>query len=87
MGGKQRGQCGENLSPYSRTRPMLRFIDEADQALGRRDASSGDSGISGRIYSMLAEEMGNSSNRGSVIWVLASSRPISSRSTSNVPAA
>jgi SpoVK/Ycf46/Vps4 family AAA+-type ATPase len=50
------------------------FIDEADQSLGRRDASSGDSGISGRIYSMLAEEMGNSSNRGSVIWVLASSR-------------
>jgi hypothetical protein len=51
------------------------FIDEADQSLGRRDASGGDSGISGRIYSMLAEEMGNSSNRGSVIWVLASSRP------------
>jgi hypothetical protein len=51
------------------------FIDEADQSLGRRDSSSGDSGVSGRIYSMLAEEMGNSANRGSVIWVLASSRP------------
>jgi hypothetical protein len=51
------------------------FIDEADQSLGRRDASSGDSGVSGRIYSMLAEEMGSSSNRGSIIWVLASSRP------------
>ena len=51
------------------------FIDEADQALGRRDSSSGDSGVGGRIYSMLAEEMGNSANRGRVIWVLASSRP------------
>jgi hypothetical protein len=51
------------------------FIDEADQALGRRDASSGDSGVGGRIYSMLAEEMGSSTNRGKVIWVLASSRP------------
>jgi SpoVK/Ycf46/Vps4 family AAA+-type ATPase len=51
------------------------FIDEADQALGRRDASSGDSGVGGRIYSMLAEEMGSSENRGRVIWVLASSRP------------
>jgi hypothetical protein len=51
------------------------FIDEADQSLGRRDSSSGDSGVSGRIYSMLAEEMGSSSNRGSVIWILASSRP------------
>jgi hypothetical protein len=51
------------------------FIDEADQALGRRDSASGDSGVGGRIYSMLAEEMGNSKNRGKVIWVLASSRP------------
>ena len=51
------------------------FIDEADQSLGRRDGSSGDSGVSGRLYSMLAEEMGSSANRGKVIWVLASSRP------------
>ena len=51
------------------------FIDEADQAIGRRQAGDGDSGISGRIYSMLAEEMGSSSNRGKLIWILASSRP------------
>jgi len=51
------------------------FIDEADQALGRRDVGQNDSGLSGRIYSMIAEEMGSSSNRGKIIWVLASSRP------------
>src|SRR6266446_1118533 len=51
------------------------FIDEADQALGRRDSASGDSSVGGRIYSMLAEEMESSTNRGRVIWVLASSRP------------
>jgi hypothetical protein len=51
------------------------FIDEADQTIGRRDIGSGDSGASGRIYSMLAEEMGNSASRGKIIWVLASSRP------------
>jgi hypothetical protein len=51
------------------------FIDEADQALGKRDAGSNDSGMSGRIYSMIAEEMGRNSNRGRIIWVLASSRP------------
>jgi hypothetical protein len=51
------------------------FIDEADQAIGRREASSGDSGLSGRVYSMLAEEMGSSSSRGKLIWILASSRP------------
>ena len=50
------------------------FVDEADQALGKRD-SGGDSGVSGRVYSMLAEEMGSSESRGRVIWVLASSRP------------
>ena len=51
------------------------FIDEADQALGRRDVGQNDSGLSGRIYSMIAEEMGSSGNRGKIIWVLASSRP------------
>lgn len=51
------------------------FIDEADQALGKRDSGSNDSGISGRIYSMIAEEMSNGANRGHIVWVLASSRP------------
>jgi SpoVK/Ycf46/Vps4 family AAA+-type ATPase len=39
------------------------FIDEADQALGRRTTDSGDSGLSGRIYAMIAQEMGDSSTR------------------------
>ncbi|HYM60212.1 MAG TPA: AAA family ATPase, partial [Thermoanaerobaculia bacterium] len=51
------------------------FIDEADQALGRRDAGTSDSGLSGRIYSMFAEQMSDTSNRGRIVWVLASSRP------------
>lgn len=51
------------------------FIDEADQTLGKRDAGSGDSGLSGRLYSMIAQEMGDADNRGKVIWILASSRP------------
>ena len=51
------------------------FIDEADQALGKRDAGSSDSGLSGRIYGMFAEEMSRPANRGRIVWVLASSRP------------
>ena len=51
------------------------FVDEADQALGKRDTGSNDAGLSGRIYSMLAEEMSNTRNRGKVLWILASSRP------------
>lgn len=51
------------------------FIDEADQALGKRDAGNSDSGLSGRIYGMFAEQMSNPANRGKIVWILASSRP------------
>ena len=51
------------------------FIDEADQTLGKRDSGGDDSGLSGRIYSMIAQEMSDSGNRGRVLWLLASSRP------------
>jgi hypothetical protein len=51
------------------------FIDEADQTLGKRDSGSGDSGLSGRLYSMIAQEMSQSGNRGRLMWILASSRP------------
>lgn len=51
------------------------FIDEADQALGRRNADSGDSGVSGRVYGMMAERMSDSRNRGKILWALATSRP------------
>jgi SpoVK/Ycf46/Vps4 family AAA+-type ATPase len=51
------------------------FIDEADQALGKRDSGSGDSNVSGRVYAMIAQEMSNTSNRGRIVWILASSRP------------
>ena len=51
------------------------FIDEADQALGNRSSGSGDSGVSSRVYSMMAKEMSDTRNRGRIVWVLASSRP------------
>lgn len=52
------------------------FIDEADQAMGSRSGQAGDSGgVSGRVYSMMATEMSRSSNRGKILWILASSRP------------
>ncbi|MEM8955719.1 MAG: ATP-binding protein [Verrucomicrobiota bacterium] len=51
------------------------FIDEADQALGSRTAGTNDSGVSGRVYSMMAKEMSDTSNRGRILWILASSRP------------
>lgn len=51
------------------------FVDEADQAAGRRGGEDGDSGLSGRVYSMLAKEMSDTRNRGRIVWVFATSRP------------
>jgi hypothetical protein len=53
------------------------FVDEADQALGSRDAGAqgGDSGVGGRVYGMMAQEMSDTRNRGKILWILASSRP------------
>jgi SpoVK/Ycf46/Vps4 family AAA+-type ATPase len=54
---------------------VLVFVDEADQAAGKRDGGDGDSGLSGRVYAMLAKEMSDTRNRGKIIWVFATSRP------------
>lgn len=54
---------------------VIVFIDEADQVAGKRDSNSGDSGVSGRIYAMLAREMANTANRGRIFWIFATSRP------------
>lgn len=51
------------------------FVDEADQAAGKREGGDGDSGLSGRVYGMLAKEMSDTRNRGRIIWVFATSRP------------
>ncbi len=54
---------------------VIVFIDEADQVAGKRGAGSGDSGVSGRIYAMLAREMADTRNRGRIFWIFATSRP------------
>lgn len=49
------------------------FIDEADQAMGSRQ--SGSDGSAGRVYSMFAQEIASESNRGKIIWIMATSQP------------
>lgn len=51
------------------------FVDEADQMTGKRDGGGDDSGLSGRVYAMLAKEMSDTRNRGKILWVFATSRP------------
>jgi hypothetical protein len=54
---------------------VIVFVDEADQMTGKRGGGDGDSGLSGRVYGMLAKEMSETSNRGKIIWIFATSRP------------
>lgn len=54
--------------------PVFVIIDEADAALGDRD-NEGDSGVSNRVFSTLVSFMGNTDNRGKIIWCLLTNRP------------
>jgi len=73
------GSTEGNLEKIFRTLKALDrcyvFIDEADQALGRRDTGGSDPAVSGRIYSMIAQEMSDRDNRGRLVWIFATSRP------------
>ena len=54
--------------------PIAVIVDEADAQLGNR-ASSGDSGVSNRVFAQIAQFMGNTELRGKVIWFLLTCRP------------
>jgi SpoVK/Ycf46/Vps4 family AAA+-type ATPase len=54
--------------------PVAVMIDEADAYLGNRN-SQGDSGVSSRVFSMIASFMSNTEHRGKIIWFLLTARP------------
>jgi len=54
---------------------VIVFVDEADQMTGQRGGGDSDSGLSGRVYGMLAKEMSDTKNRGKIVWIFATSRP------------
>jgi hypothetical protein len=54
---------------------VIVFVDEADQMTGKRGGGDSDSGLSGRVYGMLAKEMSDTKNRGKIVWIFATSRP------------
>ncbi|MBI1722450.1 MAG: ATP-binding protein [Gemmatimonadetes bacterium] len=55
--------------------PVAVVIDEADAALGSREAGGHDSGVSERVFASLAAFMGDTRRRGRVLWFLMTSRP------------
>jgi SpoVK/Ycf46/Vps4 family AAA+-type ATPase len=54
--------------------PVGVVIDEADAALGNREAQ-GDSGTQNRVFAQIASFMGNTRYRGKILWFLITCRP------------
>jgi AAA+ superfamily predicted ATPase len=54
--------------------PIVVLIDEADAALGNR-GTDGDSGVNARVFSKIANAMGDTANRGRILWILMTCRP------------
>jgi SpoVK/Ycf46/Vps4 family AAA+-type ATPase len=54
--------------------PIAVIVDEADAQLGDR-SSTGDSGVSNRVFAQIAQFMGDTELRGKVIWFLLTCRP------------
>lgn len=72
--GATEGNLEKVLKILKAMSPVAVMIDEADAYLGNRSAS-GDSGVSSRVFSMIATFMSNTENRGKVIWFLITARP------------
>lgn len=72
--GETEGNLQKVLSVLRWLGPVVVVIDEADAALGTRQAE-GDSGTSARVFSMIARQMGDTRYRGKIIWMLLTSRP------------
>jgi AAA+ superfamily predicted ATPase len=72
--GETEGNLEQVLTVLRSLGPVVVIIDEADAALGTRQAE-GDSGTSSRVFSMIASQMCDTAYRGKIVWMLLTSRP------------
>ena len=72
--GETEGNLQQVLTVLRAMGPVVVIIDEADAALGSRE-NEGDSGTSGRVFSMIAAQMGDTRCRGRILWMLLTCRP------------
>ncbi len=72
--GETEGNLEQVLTVLRSLGPVVVIIDEADAALGTRQAE-GDSGTSSRVFGMIASQMGDTQYRGRIVWMLLTSRP------------
>lgn len=73
------GQSERNLSLIfsliESLHPVIVFVDEIDQALGKRGADSRDGGVDNRIFGRFLEFMSDTEHRGKILWIGASNFP------------
>jgi SpoVK/Ycf46/Vps4 family AAA+-type ATPase len=62
------------LKILSALTPVGVVVDEADAALGNREAQ-GDSGTQNRVFAEIAAFMGDTRHRGQILWFLITARP------------
>jgi SpoVK/Ycf46/Vps4 family AAA+-type ATPase len=72
--GETEGNLEHVLSVLRAMGPVVVVVDEADAALGSREAE-GDSGTSSRVFAMIAAQMGDTTYRGRILWMLLTARP------------
>jgi SpoVK/Ycf46/Vps4 family AAA+-type ATPase len=72
--GETEGNLERVLSVLRAMGPVVVVVDEADAALGSREAD-GDSGTSSRVFAMIAAQMGDTKYRGQIMWMLLTARP------------
>lgn len=72
--GETEGNLERVLGVLRSMGPVVVIIDEADAMLGDRD-QGGDSGVGGRVFAMIASQMGDTAYRGRIIWMLLTARP------------
>ena len=72
--GETEGNLERVLNVLRSMGPVVIVVDEADAMLGDRD-SGGDSGVGGRVFAMIASQMGDTAYRGKIIWMLLTARP------------
>jgi SpoVK/Ycf46/Vps4 family AAA+-type ATPase len=72
--GETEGNLERVLGVLRSMGPVVVVIDEADAMLGDRD-QGGDSGVGGRVFGMIASQMGDTMYRGKIIWFLLTARP------------
>ena len=72
--GETEGNLQRVLTVLRSLGPVVVIIDEADASLGDRN-QDGDSGTGSRVFSMIAQQMGDTRYRGRIIWMLLTCRP------------